>query len=209
MTTRSSVWFDRVAIALFALCSAATAAVYSRLPPQIPVHFDLYGRADGWVSKAVGAPLLLVIAALTWALVRFGAHALPEAARDRYRRSPMDAAALLTAVFLLGVHGCVIAASLGEPRFGRSFGVLLGAFWMVLGLLMPRIRRNPFVGIRVRWTMRSDEIWARAHRLAGQVCFASGAVAVVAALLGSMPVAIGAVVASAIVPVVYAWRLSR
>lgn len=209
MNHRNFTLWDRVSVALWTASAALTAALYARLPAQIPVHFDLYGNSNGWVSKAVGAPLLLVFAAVTWALVRFGAQLLPLAQRDRYVRSPMELAALLTGGFLLGAHWCVMAAAMGTGTIGSAFGLLLGLFWMLLGLLMPRLRRNPFVGIRVRWTLSSDENWARTHRLAGQLAFVAGMVAVGAAALGSMAVAIVAVVSSALIPVAYSWWLAR
>ncbi len=201
--------FDRAAIALMAAASVLTAAVYPRLPAMIPVHFDLHGRADGFLPKALGAPMLLVIAAVTWALVRFGARLLPAGARERYERSPMAVAGLLTTTFMTGLQCCVLSAALTDGAFGRGFALLLGLFWLVLGLTFPRLRRNPFVGIRVRWTMRSDENWARTHRFAGQ-CFAvAGVVAIVAGVLGSVAVAIVAVVASTFVPIAYSWRIAR
>ena len=42
----------------------------------------------------------------------------------------------------------------------------LGALFVMLGLVMPRVRRNPWVGVRTPWTLASDENWARTHRFA-------------------------------------------
>lgn len=201
-----SLW-DRVALALIAVATAVTAALYPKLPAQIPVHFDLYGRADGFLPKAIGAPLLLVVAAFVWAFVRYGARLLPEAARARYEQSPMEITGLLSSAFMVGLQFCVLSAAMSDGSFGRGFALLLGAFWVLMGLLFPRLRRNPFVGIRVRWTLQSDENWARTHRFAGQSFVVAGVVALIAALAGSVAVAIVAVLASTFVPIVYSWRM--
>ncbi|MFO0557618.1 MAG: SdpI family protein [Polyangiales bacterium] len=208
MKSKLSV-FDRVALALIAAATAVTAGLYPRLPAQIPVHFDLYGRADGFLPKAVGAPLLIVIAAFVWAFVRYGARLLPASARERYEQSPMEVAGLLSAAFMVGLQFCVLSAALSDGAFGRGFAVLLGAFWVLMGLLFPRLRRNPFVGIRVRWTMQSDENWARTHRFAGQCFVLAGVVALLSAAAGSVALAIVAVLFSALVPVVYSWRMAK
>jgi uncharacterized membrane protein len=38
-----------------------------------------------------------------------------------------------------------------------------------VGLLVERARRNYFIGIRTPWTLASDEVWARTHRLGGKL----------------------------------------
>ena len=57
----------------------------------------------------------------------------------------------------------------------------MGAFLFALSFVMPRIRRNPVIGIRVAWTLASDENWARTHRFASYTFAAAGVVALVGA----------------------------
>jgi uncharacterized membrane protein len=208
MNSKLSV-LDRVALALIGVGTAVTIGLYPRLPAQIPVHFDIHGKADGFLPKAIGAPLLLVIAAFVWAFVRYGARLLPARDREQYEQSPMEVAGLLFAAFMVGLQFCVLSAALRDGAFGRGFALLLGTFWLLMGLLFPRLRRNPFVGIRVRWTLRSDENWARTHRLAGQCFVIAGIVALLAAAAGSVALAITAVLVSSLVPVVYSWRMAK
>ena len=85
----------------------------------------------------------------------------------------------------------------------------MGTFWLALSLVVPRLRRNPFVGIRTPWTLASDENWARTHHFAGYTFAAGGVLATGAALGGVLPLAIGAILASALVPAVYSFLLDR
>jgi uncharacterized membrane protein len=89
---------------------------------------------------------------------------------------------------------------------------LVGLLEIGLGLAMPRVRRNPIIGIRTPWTLTSDENWARTHRFAGYSMVVGG---VVAAAAGASGTIVGAVVAivvllgSMLVPAVYSLVLAR
>lgn len=201
---------DVVSLALIGLASAVTAAVYGRLPQQLPVHFNLHGRPDGWMSKPLGAWLLIGLTLLTWLLVRFGARLLPRAARERMQASPLALVGLLTVAVFAGLQLLILYAALSDaPSIGRPFGVLFGAFWLVLAQVLPRVRRNPFIGIRTAWTLSSDENWARTHRFGARAFTVGGLVAVGAALAGMPAVAIGAILASALAPAVWSLVLAH
>jgi uncharacterized membrane protein len=44
---------------------------------------------------------------------------------------------------------------------------------------MGRIRHNWFVGIRTPWTMKSEVVWQKTHRLAGKLYFYGSLIAAV------------------------------
>jgi uncharacterized membrane protein len=201
---------DAVGLALLALAAAATIAVYPRLPSPMPTHFDAHGDANGWMPKPVGAFLPLAIAAALWALLRFGGALLPRPWRERQEKSPMGAVALLTLALFAALQLAVLRASLApEQRIGSVPWVLLGLSFMALGQVLPRVRRNPWVGVRTTWTLTSDENWARTHRFASYAMTVGGFVAMAAGLAGAAALAIAAIVASVAAPAVYSWVLAR
>jgi len=117
-------------------------------------------------------------------------------------------ACLLTGV-LVGLHFMVLDGALrGSMQLPRGFAWLLGLFWIALSLVVPRVRRNPLVGIRTPWTLASDENWARTHHLAGYTFAAGGVVATAAAFAGALPLCIAAIVTSALAPAVYSFLIS-
>jgi len=194
---------DALTLGFLAGATALTAAIYPRLPTRVPTHFDLYGNADGWMNKPIGATLLLGFALLVWVLLRFGAAILPHGMRERLRASPVSAAALLTTGLFVVLQILVLWAAMHGGSIGRPLGISLGVYWIVLAQVLPRVRRNPFIGIRTTWTLTSDENWARTHRFASVTFTIGGLVAVIAAVLASPAVAIIAVLASALVPAVW------
>jgi uncharacterized membrane protein len=84
--------------------------------------------------------------------------------------------------------------------------------FVLIGALMPRMRPSWFMGIRTPWTLSSDDVWVRTHRLGGKLFVAAGAVVAVSGLLPGNWWIIGAIALAAVlalVPVVYSWWLWR
>jgi uncharacterized membrane protein len=64
----------------------------------------------------------------------------------------------------------------------RMLAPALGAMFYGIGVMMGSARYNWFVGVRTPWTLSSEEVWERTHRLGGGMFKACG----VAALLGML-----------------------
>jgi uncharacterized membrane protein len=48
---------------------------------------------------------------------------------------------------------------------------------------VPRARPNWFVGIRTPWTLSSDRVWEKTHRLGGKLFVAGGLIIILAGIL--------------------------
>jgi immunity protein, SdpI family len=201
---------DAATLALFFGTCALTAKVYSSLPAVMPTHFDLRGVANGWMPRQVGAWILPVVALATAVVVRLGALALPPAWKERLARSPTDVVALLLVAFMAALQCVLLYAAIAKPpSVGVWLNFVLAVFWIALGLVMPRIRRNPWIGVRTVWTVSSDENWAQTHRFAGYAFTIGGIVALLCTLTAATWLATTAIVVSALVPAVQSYRLAR
>lgn len=202
---------DLVTLALIGGTTLLTASLYGRLPVRIPIHFDIHGTPDGWMNKNLGAWLLTGTALGFWLFLRVGARLLPPRWAERMATSPIDLVAALMTFLLCSLQIMTLHAALTEaPSVGMMLGVLIGAFWLVLGLVLPRVRRNPWIGVRTPWTMTSDENWARTHRVAGYAFTAAGAFGLIGtALTRSCVIALVAMLASGFVPMLYSFVLAR
>jgi uncharacterized membrane protein len=201
---------DHLAAATWLATTALTGVLFGSLPERVPTHFDLHGAADGTMTRNAGAWLLPGIALATWLLVRFGGQVLPADARARVRASPMDVVGALS-MLLFSVLQCIVlyaATHRGRLLVG-ALGLGLGAFWAMMGLVLPRVRRNPWVGVRTPWTLASDEIWAKTHRFAGYAFFGTGVLAVLLVPLGMPGFAVPLVLVSAITAAAYSFVLTR
>jgi uncharacterized membrane protein len=201
---------DRLSLGLILGTSALTASVYARLPSRIATHFDLHGVANGWMSRPVGAWLVPAVALGSWVLLRLGGTFLPEGTRARFAASPVGAAAAVL-VALMSTMQCIIlySALLQPASVGTPLALVLGGSWVALGLLLPRIRRNPWVGVRTPWTLSSDDNWQKTHRFAGFTFFFGGIVAVILTVVGAAALGVAVMIAAALSTILYSFVLAR
>ena len=162
----------------------ASLAVYPRLPATVSTHWDMLGRPNGWSSRQWGAwvmPLVLLAMAI---LVRVLPAIDPRGSNYSKFSGAFEGIIIAVMLFTLGLHIVILMAALGYPvAMARVLPLAIGALLVVIGNLLPRARPNWFVGIRTPWTLSSDRVWEKTHRLGGKMFVGAGLISVLAALL--------------------------
>ena len=51
---------------------------------------------------------------------------------------------------------------------------------------MPKLKQNYTIGIKVPWTLNSEENWNMTHRMAGKVYVVAGVISIIIALLNNV-----------------------
>ena len=200
-----------LALALVLAAFVVTGALYSRLPEKIPSHWNIRGEVDSYSSKPFG-PFVLPAVMAGLALVFLVLPAVsPRGFRfDRFRGvwGVLQSAIL---AFLLLIHALVLLAATGRPvDMTRGIEAGVGLLLAVVGNFFGKLTRNFFVGIRTPWTLASEEVWMRTHRLAGKLFVLAGLAMFVLALAGAGPIAMMIVVgAAALVSVVASYVFYR
>ena len=106
---------------------------------------------------------------------------------------------------------CAVALDV-KLGWERLVPTSLGLMFLVIGNYMPKMKRNPTLGIRLPWTLANEENWNRTHRAGGRMWVAGGLVLLVFCLLPETAMIAGmlAVIAVlAVAPCVYSYRLYR
>lgn len=211
-SSRFSVW-DPIALLSLAAAAAATWSVFERLPDPIPTHFDMHGNPNGWMPRAYGAWFVPAFGFLMWFIVRFAPVLLPRKDKQNLKTGLVALTAMLTTVFLAAVHVVVLYVVLNPgANITQIVLVMTGFLFAILGLIMPRVKRNPMIGIRTKWTLESDENWARTHRVAGYSMVIAGIFAGLGGLVGGLPgtgIALVALMGGTIVPAVWSLMYAR
>ncbi|AGT32439.1 membrane protein [Geobacillus genomosp. 3] len=166
---------NRLAVALTVFAYVISLAAIPYLPDQVAIHWNAAGEADGFSNKWVGAflPPLLMTGLLIFMKV------LPnfdpkKANYGRFQKSYGIVNAAL-ACFFLSLHIVTLAYNLGVPvDVGRLAPLGVGVLFIVLGNYMPKIKHNYFIGIRTPWTLESETVWNKTHRLGGKVFIGMG-----------------------------------
>lgn len=201
---------------LIAAAAAASAIAWRRLPSSMPVHWNLAGEPDRHGGRLEGALLIPGMMLLIWALMRGLPKIDPRRANYEKMAGTYEHVITLTLLTMLLIHAAVLASGLGYGvPIGRIVPVAVGLLLMGLGNVLPRARPNWWFGVRTPWTLSSDRVWTRTHRVAGYSMFIAG-LGLVAAAFVPAPWAqwalIGGVAAGAVIPAAYsyfAWRQER
>ena len=210
---RRAVLFSRLAWGVAALSWIVAFAALPYLPEVIPVHWNIYGEADGFSGRVAGAFSLPVIIALTVLLL----SVLPriDSMRDRFTESRDIYAIVIcaTACLLFGIEVTSLISSAGtDLPVAMVFPMLLGFFFIVIGGMMPYIRRNTTIGFRLPWTIRSEKVWDETHRIGGPVFVAAGILIVIASPLAGVwatPVMLLILAAAILYLTLLSYRLAR
>ena len=152
--------------------------LYPQLPEQMPSHWNAQGEIDAWSGKgfAVWFPPLLALA--VYLLMTF--LPLIDPLKKRYKEfiNYYFGIKLLLVIFLLALYGFTLAVGLGA-KLNILYFILpaISILFIIIGLFLPKIKKNYFVGIRTPWTIHSEEVWNQTHKTAGKFFVVAGIIA--------------------------------
>ncbi|HHU92187.1 MAG TPA: SdpI family protein [Halanaerobiaceae bacterium] len=150
-------------------------ALYSRLPDQIPIHWNIEGEVDDYASRFWGVFMLPFTNLLV--LLTFTFMPLLDPRKENYPKFSRSYRAIkaITVVFFAVLHFLVLAFALGyELDISRIVVVGAALLFIVMGNYLPKVKHNYFVGVRVPWTLASEKVWKKTHRFAGKLFVISG-----------------------------------
>ena len=185
------------------------ALVYSRLPEQVATHFDLQGNPDGWSSRpfaVFGLPGILLAVNL---LIPFALQADPK--HKNMSGALVNIVVWTVPVVSLLCSGLTLGRALGyDLRIEMVLPVFMGVLFILIGNYLPKTKQSYTMGIKLPWTLASEENWNRTHRLAGFLWVLGGAYFIVMSFIGWSLIAFLIPIAlMVLVPTVYSYLLYR
>ena len=173
---------------LIAFAVIAGVMLWNRLPEQMASHWNVNDQVDGYMPRFWGAFLMPLIVLGMLALFLIIPNIDPLKANIAQFRNAFNLFILLISIFMLYIHGLTLAWSLGYQNFRMSSAMLpfLGVLFVFIGYMLRQAKRNFFIGIRTPWTLSSDTVWNRTHRLGSTLFMVSGALAFLGSFLGGM-----------------------
>jgi uncharacterized membrane protein len=140
---------------------------YGQLPAQIPTHWGINGEINGWSSRNMVVFYMPIIYLIGYLFLSF--IVLLDPLRKNVEKSysiywQMKFAIVL---FLSALHVLMLNAAMSTAKLPVDKIVIIGtgALFFFLGALMPKIKRNFFIGIKSPWTLSSDEVWKKTHEM--------------------------------------------
>jgi uncharacterized membrane protein len=185
---------------------------WDSFPKRVPIHFDVAGNPDSYRDKAYGLLIVPGINVLLYLILLLLPRIDPRKAHYALFGSTVSIIRLLLTAFFSFVAFAMMLHSLGyhiEMTVLICYGV--AALMLVLGNYIGTVRSNFFFGIRTPWTLSSEEVWTRTHRVTGRLWVISSLLFMLSGLFLplSIPVLILYISVILFVPVIYSYVLYK
>ena len=181
------------------------------MPARVPTHWNAQGQVNGYMSPlgAVATPMIViaVVAVLTVLLPAIS----PRGYEIKSFASVCVVIMLAVQVFVLISALAVLMNAAGHPVQMPLICMLgMGVLLMIIGNYMGKLRKNFFFGIRTPWTLASDAVWERTHRMSGRLFVLGGVFIVIAALIETSVVwPLLILMTVVLTPIVYSYVIYR
>lgn len=190
------------------------AYAWPEIPEIVPTHFGINGP-DAWGSKTSLFALAGVLSGTSIAvyfLLQFIDRIDPKRAH-KDSAAAFNKLAVGMVVFMATLNMLCLQMSAFRRHWEPALLSLIGLLFAFLGNVMYSIKPNYVAGIRLPWTLSSDDNWRQTHRLAGKLWVAGGLLLAFVSFV--LPLYLAAVIFPVvlsivvIVPVAFSFRLYK
>lgn len=181
--------------------------LWNRLPEKIATHFS-GGVADGWSTK-LSAVVFLPVVLLVIHLFCLGVT-LNDPKKRNIGNMMMSVIFWIVPVVSLVSNLSIYGYALGmDLNIDMIVGILVGAMFLLLGNYMSKSHQNYTVGIKLPWTLNSEENWNRTHRLAGKLWIFAGILFIGNIFFENWLIPFVMMIAVVLIPMVYSFLLYK
>jgi len=154
-------------VALLIAMIVTTLHYYPLLPNLVPSHFNIEGKANGWMPKDEFFLIMGSIFVLMYLLLTFLPFIDPFKKKVESRFGVILLLRDVMLVFDAAVFGLVLQAASSGVFHANFVGIAVGLLFIIFGNYMPKMPQNWFMGIRSPWTISSEVVWKKTHILGG------------------------------------------
>ena len=154
---------------------------YPQMPEKLASHWNAQGKVDGYMSKFWGLFLMPIISVGMLLLFILIPKIDPLKSNIQQFRKYYDGFVVLIMVFLFYLYLLTIFWNSGYTFNMITFlSPALAILFYFTGILIENAKRNWFIGIRTPWTLSSDRVWDKTHKIGGKLFKIAGIVALAA-----------------------------
>lgn len=194
-----------ISILLFALVNLL---FYKKMPETLPTHWGFNNKIDGYSSKfttLITTPLLLIF------LNIFSCFMLDNDPKNKDKNNFVITIGKAT-IPLVMLITFVISVFYGlgkEINVMVIISIFVGFLLILIGNYLPKTKRNYTVGIKLPWTLNSDENWNKTHRLAGYFFILGGIFFLLTPFIGNEYLIFLTFMIIVIIPAIYSFYLYK
>lgn len=152
------------------------------LPDKIPAHYDLAGNITRWGSKY--EKLIFPITAIGMGIFL---KVISKVSSKSEENKSNEKVIMVTAIAILILFSSInlvflykdycLATGLKEIiklDTSQIVFILLGIFFIIIGVILPKCKMNSMVGVRTKWSMENEKAWNLSQRGGGVISIIIG-----------------------------------
>ncbi len=162
-----------ISSAVILLPVVAGVLMWNILPDSMVTHWNAGGEADGLSSKGFTVFVLpIIMLVMHWLCMLI---TMKDPKNKEQNSKVFDMLMWIMPATSLIMNGMVYAIALGySTGVDVWLRVLLGLMFLIMGNYLPKCKQNNTMGVKVSWTLHSEENWYKTHRFTGRLWVAGG-----------------------------------
>ena len=148
---------------------------YGYFPDKIASHWGSNGQVNGYMSKFWGIFLVPIISIAMLLLFYFLPKLDPLKKNYKKFKIHYDLFILILIIFMFYIYLLTIIWNFGI-KFNMNLAIIpaIGFLFIYIGIILGKLKRNWFIGIRTPWTISNDKVWDKTHKLGSKLFIISG-----------------------------------
>lgn len=182
------------------------------LPAMIPMHWNVMGEVDSYWPKTSAVWFTPLLTLAMFVLFRVLPNFDPK--KDKYKLFQKE-----WQIMQLGLIGFMAYMQFmilyltfhPEVHMMPLMFIGLGALFVLIGNYLSKIRQNYFIGVKLPWTLASEDNWNKTHRFASWCFVIAGILTLAEAFFiwYAPAVIFGSILLAVILPMVYSFLLYK
>jgi uncharacterized membrane protein len=177
-TLRKDLWL----ITIVAIPFSYLFIIWNGLPDKVPVHWNLEGEIDRYGSKGMLWMIPIMLPLLTYAIfllvAQFDSNGQLSKMGFKYERLKFLLVLLMSAL----ASYILFATKEQTMALPSVLPGLIGLLFAVLGNYFPVLKQNRYIGVKTPWTLKSELVWNKTHKMASKYWFVGGIIIFVSSL---------------------------
>ncbi|MCX6732797.1 MAG: SdpI family protein [Candidatus Roizmanbacteria bacterium] len=199
-------------IILIVIQFVASLYLYSSLPHLMPTHWNIYGNIDSYMPKQYAVWMFPFLGLIMLFFFKIAPSFDPNKNKYQHFSNEWQILQAVFVVFFAYMQGITFYVAYNPTLvIMKPMFIGLGTLFILLGNYLSKIRQNYFIGIKVPWTLASEDNWNKTHRFASWTFVIAGIIVLVEAFFiwQAAPIVFGSLMLGSFLPVLYSYLLFK
>ena len=113
---------------------------------------------------------------------------------------------VVSVITCMSIYGLALCMDID---IGVIVNIMVGIMFIILGNYVHKVKQNYTVGMKLPWTLNSEENWNRTNRMTGGILILSGLLFLMNSLLLKTEIVFAVILLVILVPMIYSFILYK